>query len=163
MPRSLFVLALLASTLLGGCILNNLAPTQQLRDRIYLLNDETRWNRIDLASQQVVPSFRHRFIETRREWGHRVAVADTEVSALVIAPDSDSATSMVEISWYDQSTMTLHGTILRQHWAKTAAGFLLDEESVYAGDEELMFSPEDEEEEESASDTASRVGEPYRG
>jgi hypothetical protein len=160
MPRFVLVLALIAP-LSAGCILQNLAPTQQLQDRMFLLNDQTRWGRIELAAQQVVPAFRATFVRTRREWGESIAVADTDVSALVIAPDGDSATSTVEITWYDQATLDLRGTVLRQHWAKTDAGFLLDGESVLSGDETLLASPEDEEE--SSGDTASRADSPTRG
>ncbi len=156
-----FALVLLVAPLFAGCILENLAPTQQLQDRMFLLNDQTRWGRIDLAAQQVVPAFRARFVQTRREWGRRVAVADTDVSALVIAEDGNSATSTVEITWYDQTTMDLRGTVLRQHWAKTDAGFLLDEESVVSGDEELLADPDADADSPSEHDTASRS--PSRG
>lgn len=164
MPRFVLALALIASMSSAGCILQNLAPTQQLQDRMFSLNDQTRWGRIDLAAQQVVPAFRAAFVLSRREWGHRIAVADTDVSALVIADDGNSATSTVEITWYDQDTLDLRGTVLRQHWAKTDAGFLLDEESVVSGDEELLASPEDEEDDDGEEgETASRSEAPSRG
>lgn len=159
MPRSTLILAL-AATALAGCLFQNLSPTQQLSDTVYLLNDETRWGRIDLAAQSVVPRFRARFVQSRHHWGRSVAVADTEVSALILSDDMSSATSTVEITWYDQQTMELRGTVLRQHWAKSDVGFLLDEESIVSGDETLLSAPEDEED--AAEEAVSGVS-PARG
>lgn len=145
MPSRSVVLLAAAATLLAGCIFQSLSPTQQLSDQVYQLNDETRWGRVDLAAQRVMPAYRQTFVLSRRSWGRDIALADTEVSALVLATDGNSATSTVEISWYDQRSMVLRGTVLRQRWAKTDAGFFLDEETVFAGDDTLLELPEAEE------------------
>ncbi len=143
MPSRTVVLLAALSSLLGGCLFQNVSPTRQLSDQVYSLNDETRWGRVDLAAQRVLPAYRNAFVASRRDWGRDVAIADTEVSALVLAEDGNSATSTVEISWYDQRVMVLRGTVLRQRWAKTDAGFMLEEESVFAGDDALLLAPED--------------------
>lgn len=144
MPSRSVVLLAALSSLLAGCLFQSLSPTRQLSDQVYSLNDETRWGRVDLAAQRVMPAYRVSFVASRRDWGRDVAIADTEVSALVLAQDGNSATSTVEISWYDQRSMVLRGTVLRQRWAKTDAGFLLEEETVFAGDDTLLAAPEEE-------------------
>jgi hypothetical protein len=136
---------LLACVLLPGCLFQNLSPTTQLSERVYALNEEARWGRMDLAAQRVMPRYRQRFLDSRRAWGREIAIADVEVSALVLAEDSESATSAVEINWYDQRTMVLRSTLLRQRWAKTDAGFFLEEEDVTGGDEELLEPGEEAE------------------
>jgi hypothetical protein len=141
-PRSnLIVVALLASAL-SGCVFQNVSPTEGLSDQVYLLNDESRWNRLDLAVRRVAPSYRQRFVDSRRAWGRDVEIADTEVSALVLAEDTNSATSRVEISWYDRRSMVLRSTTLRQSWTKTDGGFLLDGETVIGGDDTLLAPPD---------------------
>lgn len=146
MPSRLPLLIALTTSLFAGCIFNNLSPTQGLSDQVYALNDESRWDRLDLAVQRVTPRYRQEFMGSRREWGRHIAIADTEVSALVLAEDMNSATSSVEISWYDQRSMELRSTVLRQRWIKTDSGFFLDEETVIAGDEALLIRPDDEDE-----------------
>jgi len=143
--RSFLLAFALVCSALAGCMFQNLSPTQALSDQVYHLNDESRWDRLDLAVQRVAPRYRQSFMESRRDWGRNIAIADTEVSALVVAEDLASATSSVEISWYDQRSMELRSTVLRQRWIRTDSGFLLEEETVIGGDETLLVLPEDEE------------------
>lgn len=137
-------LVLLAGLGLGGCLLQNLAPTERLSDQVYQLNEEARWGRLDLAVRRVSPRYRPTFMTSRRGWGRRVSVADVEVSAIEISRESDEATSSVELSWYDLRSMTLRSTLLRQRWAKTDEGYLLDEETVVDGDADLLELPEED-------------------
>ena len=128
-------LAIFFALALSGCLFQSFAPTEILRDQVHSLNDETRWGRVDLASERVAPRFRSHFVESRASWGADVRIADTELNQLTLAPDMMSATSTVEITWYDQRTMEVSSTVLRQHWVKTDDHFLLDRESVLSGDE----------------------------
>src|SRR5690606_1549595 len=131
--RSFLLAFALVCSALAGCIFQNLSPTQALSDQVYHLNDESRWARLDLAVQRVAPAYRQTFVDLRRDWGRHIAIADTEVSALVLAEDMESATSRVEINWYDQRSMQLRSTTLRQRWIKTEGGFLLAEETIIGG------------------------------
>lgn len=144
MPSRSVLLLAAGAVLFAGCFFQNLSPTRQLSEQVHTLNDETRWGRVDLAVQRVMPAYRQTFVTSRRAWGREIAIADTEVSALVLADDGNSATSTVEISWYDQRSMELRGTVLRQRWARTDGGFLLEAEAVLAGDGALLDLPEDE-------------------
>jgi hypothetical protein len=141
--RALFAIVPL---LLAGCIFQRFAPTQILQDQVHSLNDETRWGRVDLASERVAPSYRRTFLESRVAWGRDVRIADTELNQLILATDMMSATSTIEVTWYDQRTMEVSSTVLRQHWIKRDDAFLLDRESVLAGDEALLDLEEEEDE-----------------
>ena len=143
MPSGSILACALASLVLAGCLFQNLSPTQGLSDQVYALNDESRWDRLDLAVQRVAPRYRATFLGSRHARGDDLTIADTEVSALVVADDLASATSSVEISWVDQGSMTLRSTVLRQRWIRTANGYLLEEETVTSGDESLLSEPEE--------------------
>ena len=130
---------------LSGCIFQNLSPTRRLTDQVYALNDETRWGRVDLASQRVAPEYRVAFLQTHRSWGRDIQIADTDLTNVVMAPDSDSATSLIAVSWYDQRTMTLHGSVLEQQWKRLEDHYVLETERVIDGDESLLTPPETEE------------------
>ena len=130
---------------------------------MYGLNDESRWERLDLAVQRVAPRYRATFMGSRHAWGRDIAIADTEVSALVVAEDLGSATSSVEISWVDQRSMTLRSTVLRQRWVRTDNGYLLDEETVTRGDESLLSAPDDEASDDDESVEARSSISPSRG
>ncbi len=143
MPSRSVLSCAVVSLALAGCLFQNLSPTQGLSDQVYALNDESRWDRLDLAVQRVAPRYRATFMGSRHAWGDDIAIADTEVSALVVADDLASATSSVEISWVDQRSMTLRSTVLRQRWIRTDNGYLLEEETVTSGDESLLSEPDE--------------------
>ncbi len=145
MPTRSILALVLGASILSGCLFQNLSPTRQLTDQVYALNDETRWGRTDLAAHRVVPRFRGRFMTSHRGWGRTFHIADTEVSALTLTDEDMSATSLVEVSWYDLDTMEVRTTVLRQHWVKTESGFMLDNERVIDGDDELLRVEEERE------------------
>lgn len=128
----------------SGCIFQNLSPTRQLTDQVYALNDETRWARVDLATERVAPAYRETFLMAHRMWGHDIQIADSDTTHVHISDDMQTATSLVTISWYGRSTLDLRATVLRQHWAFTGGGFALDEETVVGGDADLLDLPEAE-------------------
>lgn len=159
--RHAVIVALVGALLtagLAGCLFQNLAPTERLTDQVYSLNEEARWGRLDLAVRRVAPSYRGTFMTSRRSWGRQVSIADTEVSALVLSRETDSATSSVEVNWYDLATMTLRSTMIRQRWARTDDGYLLDEETVIGGDAELLELPEADDESPAESTTEATAG-----
>ena len=122
----------------------NLTPTRQLTEQVYALNDETRWARIDLAADRVAPVYRPRFATTHARWGREIQIADTDLTHVQLAADEETATSLVAVSWYDNATMIVRASVLRQHWVKIDGGYLLDGEEVVEGDETLLHRPEPE-------------------
>jgi hypothetical protein len=142
-PRlaALAALAVLALGSLPGCLFESLSPTATLNDQIRDLNEESRWGRLDLAVRRVSPRYRPAFMRSRRSWGRHISVADVEVMDISIDPDSEEATSAVELSWYDQREMVLYTTVVAQRWEKTGEGYLLREESIESGDATLLELP----------------------
>ncbi len=130
----------LLGLLLGGCIFQNLTPTRQLQDTVYQLNDETRWARIDLASQRVTDDYRVHFLLAHRAWGHDIAIADIDPTNIQVDDDSEHARSLVTVTWYSQSTMELARTVITQQWNRTDNGYRLASETIVGGDEQL-FAP----------------------
>jgi hypothetical protein len=140
--RSLFFPILLACLpALGGCLLNNLDPSEKLNDSIRGMNDATRWGRIDLALQYIDPVFRERFLVSRHGWGRSIEVADSELLRIEMAPDRKMAVALVGFSWYSLDNMTLHSTVLRQVWKEREGHFVMDTEDVFEGDAKLVAVP----------------------
>src|SRR5690348_5365594 len=121
---------LLLAVTLSGCFLQNINATERLQDQVYAFNDETRWGRVDLAAQRVAPDYRQSFLQTHHGWGTEIQISDAELTNLQIANDSESATALVFVSWYDMQTMEVHGTTLRQRWTKSAGPYQLAGEDI---------------------------------
>ena len=126
-----------------GCILQNISPEERLRDAVVGYNDETRWNRLDLAQQRVTPMKRGEFRLRHYRWGRDIQIADLDIlDVQVRGEDRDNATSIVQIRWYDQSTMLLADTVVAQEWERVTGGYILTAEDVREGDETLLEIPE---------------------
>jgi hypothetical protein len=127
---------------LGGCMLQNLSKEERLRDSVVGYNDECRWGRIDLAAQRVMPTYRTTFRLSHHGWGRDFQIADSELIHVETAgEDSEVAISTVIVRWYDQRTMLLATSTLRQSWKKVRGGYILLEEAVVAGDTALLEIP----------------------
>ncbi len=135
----LVVLSLLAFT---GCVFNNMSSEETLRDSVVGLNDEVRWNRLDLATLRVAPGFKGHFRATHYDWHRTLQIADTEVVGVEVGDDRDHATSFVTVRWYGHDTMLLAETTLQQSWRRTLNGYLLIAEEVSEGNDRLLEVPE---------------------
>jgi hypothetical protein len=143
MRRALLCL-LPAVLFVGGCMLQNLSKEERLRDSVVGYNDECRWGRIDLAAQRVVPAYRERFRLSHHSWGRDFQIADSELVHVETAgEESEVAISTVVVRWYDQRTMILADSTLRQSWRKAHGGYVLLEEAVVSGDPALLEIPEE--------------------
>ena len=135
-----------AMTLIGlsGCLLQNLSPETRMRDAVIELNEGARWGRMDVASGYVAPGVRPQFQASHIRWGRDIQIADTEI--LGMSPETDEegagAFSRIAVRWYDQSTMVLANTVIRQTWQKHKQTFLLTSESVESGHPGLLMIPE---------------------
>jgi hypothetical protein len=142
---------------LSGCLLQNLSPETRMRDAVIELNEGARWGRMDVASGYVAPGFRPQFQASHVRWGRDIQIADTEI--LGMNPETDEegtgAFSRVAVRWYDQSTMVLANTVIRQTWQKHKQTFLLTSESVESGHPGLLMIPEGQPTAEAAKDPKS--------
>jgi len=140
-----FVLAGALAVFLPACLLQNLSATETLRDSIVGLNDELRWQRMDLAVSRVSPTFRAHFMESHQAWGRDVHVADTELMRVNLAEDGERATSLVAVRWYSMRTMTLHQSMVEQSWERAGRDFVLTDESVVSGATGILVETPSEE------------------
>lgn len=127
---------------LGGCVFNSVSAEERLRDSVVGLNDETRWNRLDLAAQRVAPAFIGRFRATHHSWHRELQIADSEIVNVEIGEGREEATSFVTVRWYDQRTMLLSETTLKQKWRRALNGFVMIDEDVADGNPRLLELPE---------------------
>ncbi|MEM9190112.1 MAG: hypothetical protein AAGF12_13090 [Myxococcota bacterium] len=135
-------LVLLTASFFGGCMFQNVSTATRFRDAVDGVNEEARWNRMDLATQRVHPEYRADYALTRYQWGRAIQIADTEVVSLQLGEGEEAATSTVAISWYSLQTMTLHTTVIRQRWEQIGGTFTLREEEVLDGNPRLIEPPE---------------------
>ena len=142
MRASSLVGLILVCAFAQGCIFNNVSAEERLRDAVVGLNDEVRWNRMDLATQRVAPKFRAAFALTHHNWHERMQIADSELIHVQVGEDRDEAQAFVTIRWYDQDTMLVSETTLEQKWEKLGRGYVLAEEGIRAGDSRLLELPE---------------------
>lgn len=133
-----------AILVLSGCLLQSLSPETRLRDSVIELNDGARWGRMDVATGHVSPEFQSQFQLTHLRWGRDIQIADSEILAVNANTDDDGsgAWSRVVVRWYDQNTMVISQTVLRQSWQKHKQTFLLTSESVESGNPELVSIPQ---------------------
>lgn len=134
--------AVLFLVISGGCIFQNMSPSERLKDAVIGLNDETRWTRLDLAIQRVEPTYRGTFSASRAKWGKQLQIADVELLDARFPEDSDDAVSVVSVTWYALSDMTLHTTVIKQSWTRGNSSYLLVSEDVMSGHEALLELPE---------------------
>jgi hypothetical protein len=126
--------------------MQNLSPETRMRDAVVELNEGARWGRMDVASGHVAPPFRPQFKLSHMRWGGDIQIADTEILGMNPHTDEegDGAFSQIAVRWYDQSTMVLADTVIRQTWKKHKQTFLLTNESVESGHPGLLVIPEPE-------------------
>lgn len=129
---------------MSGCLIQNLSPETRMRDSVIELNEGARWGRMDVASGHVAAPFRTQYKLSHMRWGRDVQIADSEI--LGMNPETDEegkgAFSRVAVRWYDQSTMVLANTVIRQTWQKHKQTFILTNESVESGHPGLLEIPE---------------------
>jgi hypothetical protein len=141
MPKRLWCGVVMLS--MGGCLMQNLSPETRMRDVVVELNEGTRWGRMDVASGHVAPEFRPQFRASHIHWGSDIQIADTEILGMNHHTDEEGAGafSRVAVRWYDQSTMVLSDTVIRQTWQKHKQTFLLTHESIESGHPGLLMIP----------------------
>ena len=78
-------------------------------------NNNTRFGRMELASEQVMPENQKAFFEQHKGWGGRVRIADAEMIGMKAKKDDDYEIS-VRVSWFRIDEEELHLTTLKQLW-----------------------------------------------
>ncbi len=128
--RSLLVVCALSA----GCMLSNLSPQARFAEASHRLNDAERWGQLQIATQDVSPSYKARFLSRRKGWGEHVQIAEIEPLSQQLTPDKEGAVSEVSLSWTDEAGVTLRKSVITQKWTNNRGTFLLVEETVQKGD-----------------------------
>lgn len=118
--------------------MQSLSPEERLRDAVMGLNQETRWNRWDIAMQRVAPTYQQQFRAAHAAWGKELQIADTEVTGMTRDSEEKRAISTVTIRWYHQNSMLISDTVVRQTWKKHKQSFLLIDEVIESGHPGLL-------------------------
>ena len=134
-------LLLVAAFFLGSCFLQNQAAVARLGDSVNGLADETRWGRTELAVDRVATEYRAKFLESHRRWGRDFQIADTDIQRMLIDEETDNATVVVIVSWYDMRSMEANLTTIQQKWITAGRGFILESEEVVEGNAALIAVP----------------------
>jgi hypothetical protein len=133
-----FAVCILVGASLAACTLQNLSPQARLQESVYTMNDTSRWNQLEAATRNVSPKYQSRFRARRKTWGETVNVAEIELVFMQLAPDKESATSEIALSWTDASGVNLHKSQLAQQWANEGGQFRLIDETIIKGDPRLF-------------------------
>jgi hypothetical protein len=135
---------MLALALVGaasaGCTLSNLTPQARFSESVYTLNDAARWGQVDIAARNVSPTYKPRFAARRQNWGEGISIAEVELLYQALAPDKESATSEVSVSWTNGAGVVLRKSYLTQTWANERGNFRLVDERIKKGDPGLFAS-----------------------
>ncbi len=130
---------LLGCLLLGGCLLQNAGAGKRLTDTVNEMDKTTRWGQVADAARLAVPAYRAQFMARHSDWGQEIQLGDSEVVHVEMAPDSESAVALLSYSWYLTDAMTLHQSVVRQHWVRGRGGdYALLSEAIVQGDPRLF-------------------------
>lgn len=134
-----FLLAALPLALLTACPGFHQSPGVRLQEAATELNVNTRFGRMEIATENVAPAARTTFLERRRLWGNDIRVADYELAGARVKENEQEAETFVHVSWYRVDQGDLHQTTLRQSWRSFKGDWKLVEETRKDGDPGLMY------------------------
>lgn len=138
------ILVVTASGLIGtaGCTLANLTPKERFSEAAFTLNDASRWSQVDLAMQHVSPRYQLRFAERHRQWGETISIAEVDLVRMQVAEDKKSATSEIDLNWYNDGGVMVHSSSITQTWEAEHGKFRLVDEAVRRGDPRVFAEPQ---------------------
>ncbi len=140
--HKLSVLALCLA-LSGGCTLASLTPQARFAESTSVLNDSTRWGRVDAALTQVAPKYVDKFVARHADWGGAISIADYDIVNMQIAEDRQGAVSEVALSWYMTGGVILHQSTITQRWETDHGKFRLVDEVIRNGDPRVFVAEEE--------------------
>ena len=135
--RSVFAVVPLA-LLLTGCPGFHQSPGVRLQEAATELNVNTRFGRMEMATENVAPASREAFMDRRRAWGNDIRVADYELAGVKVKETETEAETFVQVAWYRIDQGDLHNTTLKQSWKSFKGDWKLVDETRKDGDVGLM-------------------------
>jgi hypothetical protein len=124
------------SAVLFGCPVHQ-SPPARAQEAATELNVNTRFGRMELATERVAPDAQAAFLERRRAWGANIRVADYELASFHMFGDSD-AEMLVRVAWYRVDQGDLRTTTLKQKWHDFRGDWKLVDEARSDGDVGLI-------------------------
>jgi hypothetical protein len=111
----LLTLGLLSLTL-GAC-LTATAGAARAQEAANEFNLQTRFGRMEVATEKLVPASREELLRHRLGWGTRIRIGDSETAGIrMIGKENTEAEVSVKVSWYRQDEGELNVTVLKQRW-----------------------------------------------
>ena len=101
------------------------------------LNLNLRFGRMELASENVGPTYKEKFVQAHEAWGGQVRVADTELDGLQLTGKEDALVA-VRFAWFRVDEGDLRTTVVRQKWHDYKGTWMLDGEERATGDIGLL-------------------------
>ncbi|MBX3208357.1 MAG: hypothetical protein KF764_25150 [Labilithrix sp.] len=140
MRASLVVGLAVSSLVLLGCPVGHQSPPARAQEAATELNLNTRFGRMEMATERVAPAARDAFLARRRAWGGNVRVADYELAGFQMKGEND-AEMLVKVAWYRIDQGDLRVTMLKQKWHDFKGDWRLVDETRADGDVGLIGEP----------------------
>ena len=115
-------------------------PAARAQEAAQELNVNSRFGRMELATEHVDPTHRDAWLVKHKAWGGNIRVADYEMAGFKMKGDDD-AESLVRVAWYRVDQGDLHNTLLRQSWKQKKGAWKLVDEKHSDGDVGLLGEP----------------------
>jgi hypothetical protein len=117
-----------------GCGVANQKAETELKEAVLMFNEGVRWGRLQEVMPRMDPKNTSHFIKMHEKFGTEIQLSDYELVSSFYDSTKQTAAVTVKITWYRQSEMELHTTILLQSWEYHAAGWLLVTETYQSGE-----------------------------
>lgn len=126
---------------LSGCaVVAPMSASARAQETASELNTNSRFGRLELATEHVDPAQREAFLGRHKSWGNAIRVADYEMAGFKMKGDNDAET-LVRVSWYRIENGDLHNTLIKQSWKQVKGDWRLVEEVRADGDAGLIGDP----------------------
>lgn len=126
---------------LSGCaIVAPMSPSARAQETATELNVNSRFGRMELATEHVAPEQRELWVQRHKAWGGAIRVADYEMAGFKMKGDNDAET-LVRVSWYRVEQGELRNTMLKQSWHSSKGTWQLVDEKSADGDVGLLGEP----------------------
>jgi hypothetical protein len=126
---------------LAGCaVVAPMSASARAQETATELNTNSRFGRMELATEHVDPAQREAFLGRHKTWGNAIRVADYEMAGFKMKGDNDAET-LVRVSWYRVENGDLKNTLIKQSWKQVKGDWRLVEEVRADGDAGLIGDP----------------------
>jgi len=110
------------------------SATESLTDSVRIYNDGIRWQRFDNAANFVPPKDRGKWVDDEDARSKDLKISEYDV--VRIDPKGERlAKVQIKLSWYKNSSVTVHETHSMQTWERHGKNWIIVDETRERGDE----------------------------